>query len=168
MDGGYHDRHGLAPAPPRRSAWQFFPWAVAAALGFVIAVNVGLVVMAVRSFPGAAQGNGFALSNAYNDVLKSEARQDALGWIVQVTLDGERHPLVSLTDSRGEALEAAEVEADAARPLGPPQTTPLVLRAVGNGRYVTDVALAPGQWDVTLRATQRADRLHAVRRVVVR
>jgi nitrogen fixation protein FixH len=169
MDGGQYGRHGFEPAaPPRRSAWRFFPWAVTAALGIVMAVNVGLVVMAVRSFPGAAPGNGFALSNAYNEVLRSEARQEALGWTLQITLDEAWHPVVMLTDRDGRALTSVIVEANAARPLGPPQTTPLSLRAISGGRYLADAALTPGQWDVTLRATQGEDRMHAVRRLVVR
>lgn len=42
-------------ALPARSLWRFFPWFIAGALGFVIAVNVVMVTIALRTFPGVAE-----------------------------------------------------------------------------------------------------------------
>ncbi len=169
MDGGNFGMHRFGSAPSGgRSGWRWFPWAVAGAMGIVIVANAGLVVTAMRSFPGAAEGNGFALSNAYNHVLQDEARQEALGWTVLVALDAAQRPAVTLTDRNGRALEDAVIEATAARPLGPPQTTPLAMHAAGGGRYLSDMALPRGQWDVTLSAKHGDDLVRAVRRLVVR
>lgn len=169
MDGSRYWNPHLDPAPPEgRSAWRWFPWAVAGTMAIVIAVNVWMVVLAMRSFPGAAQGNGFVLSNEYNQVLKDEAKQEALGWTLAIALDAAQRPMLTLTDHAGHALDQASVEASAARPLGPPQTTALGMQAVGAGRYLSQPALARGQWDVTLRVQHGNDVVRAVRRLIVR
>ena len=166
MDGSQY--RGNPAMPGGRSAWRWFPWALAGIMGLVFAVNILLVVTAVRSFPGAAQGNGFELSNAYNHVLENEAQQEALGWQVAATLDSTQHPAVSLTGRDRHALDGMAVEAVATRPLGPPQTTPLAMQPLGAGRYLADTALPSGQWDLTLTVRRGADVLHAVRRIIVR
>ncbi len=169
MDGSQYWNPRRDPASPDgRSAWRWFPWAVAGIMGIVIAANVGLVFTAMRSFPGAAEGNGFTLSNEYNQVLKDEAKQEALGWTLAIALDATQRPTLTLTDHAGHALDQASVQASAARPLGPPQTTPLGMHAVGTGRYLSELALARGQWDVTLRVQHGNDVVRAVRRLIVR
>ena len=169
MDGSTFGMRGFEPVGPQgRSAWRLFPWIVAAVMSVVIAVNVVLVVTALRSFPGAAEGNGFALSNAYNQVLQDEAKQEALGWSVLIELDEMQRPTLTLTDRDGRALGEANVVASAARPLGPPQTTPLDMHAVTVGHYRSAITLARGQWDVTLQARRGDDVVRAVRRLIVR
>ena len=169
MDGSTFGIRGLEPSGPQgRSAWRLFPWILAGSMGIVIAVNVVLVVTAVRSVPGAASGNGFALSNAYKQVLADEAKQEALGWSMLLELDEAQRPVMTLTDHDGHALGGTTVEASVARPLGPPQTTPLARPAVNGGRYRSDTTLARGQWDVTLQVTRGDDVMRAVRRLIVR
>ena len=169
MDGSTFGMRGLEPGGPQgRSTWRLFPWILAGTMGIVIAVNVVLVVTALRSFPGAAAGNGFALSNAYNQVLADEAKQEALGWSVLAGLDDAQRPMLTLTDRDGRALDGTDMEASAARPIGPPQTTPLAMHAVNDGRYRSDIALARGQWDVTVQVRRGDDVMRAVRRLIVR
>ena len=123
MDGSqYWNRH-LDPAPPEgRSAWRWFPWAVAGTMGIVIVVNVWMVVIAMRSFPGAAQGNGFALSNEYNQVLKDEARQEALGWTLAIALDPAQRSELGAESSL--ALSGGWLRSSAgSRWGGPPEET---------------------------------------------
>jgi nitrogen fixation protein FixH len=41
-----------------RSAWRFFPLVVAAALGVVVLVNVGMAYIAISTFPGTVSDHG--------------------------------------------------------------------------------------------------------------
>ncbi len=169
MDGSTFGLRRTEPVGPQgRSAWRLFPWVLAGTMGIVIAVNVVLVVTALRSFPGAAAGNGFALSNAYNQVLADEIKQEALGWSVLLGLDDTQRPTLTLTDRDGHPLDGTDVDANAARPIGPPQTTPLAMHAVNGGLYLSDITLARGQWDLTLQVRRGDDVLRAVRRLIVR
>jgi len=73
-----------------------------------------------------------------------------------------------LTDRSGAPLRDAQVQATAERPLGPPETTHLVFRAEGAGRYVADAALTmPGQWELQLSASAQGHTIAATRRIVV-
>ena len=151
----------------RRSAWRFFPWAVVAALGVVIVVNVGMAWSALSTFPGTAVENTFDHSNDYDKVLAEAEREAALGWTLQVALDAGR-PVVTLTARDGTPLRDAQVSATAMRPLGPDQNTKLVFRAEAPGRYVAaDALAAPGQWDLLFSASAGEQRFHATRRVIV-
>ena len=67
--------------------WRFFPWALIAALGVVVAVNIGMAVVgAAARFPGTAVDDAFDHSNDYDKVLATAEREAALGWTVQTAL----------------------------------------------------------------------------------
>jgi nitrogen fixation protein FixH len=162
----------IRPIPPRdepqlRSAWRFFPWAVVAALGLVVAVNIGMAWSALRTFPGIAVDDTFDHSNDYDKVLAAAGREAALGWSLIVTVDAGR-PVAILTGRDGTPLEGARVAATAERPVGPDRITQLAFRAEAPGRYVATAALTtPGQWDLLFSATAGERRFHATRRVIV-
>lgn len=155
--------------PPRapRSAWRLFPWAVIAVMALVVAVNAGLVFAALHTFPGQAGDAGFALSNHYDAVLDRAGRQAALGWDLSAsTTNG--HAIVTLRDRTGAAIGGATIVATAARPLGASDTQRLVFHETASGRYAADVSLPlPGQWDLTITATQAGHDIAATRRVFV-
>jgi nitrogen fixation protein FixH len=154
---------------PGRSAWNIFPWAVVAAMSLVVVVNVGMVYYALDTFPGQTSGDGFDVSNHYNQILAVAQRQAALGWNVQVAADDAGRAVVALTDRAGTPLQGARVNATAERPLGAPQATRLVFHDAGAGRYVADAALiAPGQWELEVSAAANGHAVTVTRRVVVK
>jgi nitrogen fixation protein FixH len=156
--------------PQRRSVWRFFPLAVIVSMAVVVAVNAGMVYVALHSFPGATGGDeGFALSNHYDTVLDHARRDAALGWNVSAQADDTGRAVVVLTDRQGAALQGAAVEASAERPLGAPETRALTFHEEDAGRYVADVALPlRGQWELTLTASAEGHIMAATRRVIVR
>ena len=165
-------RDGLAavygPGPGRRSAWQWFPWALVASLGVVVAVNIVMVSFALHTFPGQAGSDGFDLSNHYDQVLAKVQQEAALGWDVRLLPGDAGHPVLVLTDRAGAPLGDARVQGIAERPLGPPETTPLVFRDAGPGRYVADAPLTmPGQWDVEISATAQGHTIATTKRIVI-
>jgi nitrogen fixation protein FixH len=150
-----------------RSMWRFFPLAVVAALGLVVAVNAGLVYAALHSFPGQA-GEDFALSNHYDAVLERVQREAALGWTLSAWADASGRTEVTLTDRDGAPLRGAAVAASAERPLGARERQALAFREATPGHYVAGAALpAQGQWELTLSASFGGHDIAATRRVIV-
>ena len=155
--------------PAATSLWRFYPWFIAAGMSVVVAVNIGMVVTALHTFPGKAGSGGFDLSNHYNAVIAHAQEQAALGWTVQADIDPAGHPVLHLIDAHGVAMTGAKVSATAERPLGDSQTTPIAFRDEGGGRYVGDAALtAHGQWQLLLSAAARGQELTTTKRIVVR
>ena len=151
------------------SAWNLFPWAIVAGMLVVVAVNAGMIVSALQTFPGKAGRDGFDLSNRYNKVIDRVQKQAALGWTIVVEVDSQSRPTVRLTASGGAPLVNPRVLAIARRPLGDSQDTDLRFGHSGNGRYVSDTPLATqGQWDLMLTVTSQNRELMTTRRIVVR
>ena len=157
---------GWKPPQPPRSAWRLFPWAVMAAMGVVVAVNAGMVFAALHTFPGHAGDQGFALSNHYDAVLDRAGQYAALGWDLSATA-GDGRAVVTLRDRAGSIVDGAVIVATAARPLGASEVRQLNFREI-SGRYVADEVLPlPGQWELTITATQAGHDFAATRRVLV-
>jgi nitrogen fixation protein FixH len=141
---------------------------IVAGMSVVVAVNVGMVTAAMKSFPGKAGSEGFALSNHYDAVLDRADHQAALGWRVDVQLGADQHPLVRLTGRDGRPLANATLEMSAERPLGSTQSYRLTLGALGDGFYRTETELpAAGQWDLTIQASANSQDFAVTRRIVV-
>jgi nitrogen fixation protein FixH len=155
---------------PGRSAWRYYPHAVILSMAVVVAVNAGMVYLALHSFPGAAGGDeGFALSNHYDTVLAQAQHEAALGWTVAAQIDDSGKPVVTLADRDGAPLHSASVAATAERPLGAPQTRMLAFRETAAGHYEADAALPlQGQWELTLTASSDGQTMAVTRRVIVR
>jgi nitrogen fixation protein FixH len=150
------------------TVWRWFPHAMIAALGLVIAVNLYMVYDAYSTFPGVAGRDGFDLSNEYGRVLATAQRQAALGWRVEADVTQERFPALRLTDRTGAPVVASEIVAQAERPVGPVGSTALTFRAVGDGVYRADTSLFSGQWDIMLTVQADGQLFKATRRVVVK
>ena len=137
-----------ATIPPPRSAWRLFPYAIVAALGVVVAVNIGMAVLAYRSAPGLAVQGSFATSNAYGAIQQEARRQVSLGWKLDVAL-ADAHVEVALSGPGGALLPGATLRATAMRPVGEAVPLDMVMTEVAPGRFRSDITLpGRGQWDV--------------------
>jgi nitrogen fixation protein FixH len=160
------DGMSALPAPSR---WRFFPWALAAGMGVVMVVNFGMAYTALHTFPGSAGNDGFDLSNHYDKVLDSVARQNALGWTVTVEADASDRPVIHLLGRDGAPLIGATITATAERPVGDRMTSTPAFTETAPGTYRAASALgAKGQWDLELSATARGETVNTTRRVIVR
>ena len=152
----------------RNSPWRWFPLALMAGLGAVVLINAGMVFAALKSFPGKAGSQDFALSNRYDAVLQRSEHDAALGWAVHASIDKARVPVVVLTQRDGTPLQGALLEGAAGRPLGPAETQHLTFHELAAGRYVADAVLPEqGQWELTLSASAGGNQIAATRRIVV-
>jgi nitrogen fixation protein FixH len=149
------------------TVWRWFPHGLIAAMGMVFAVNGYMVYDAYHTFPGAAGQDGFDLSNKYERVLATAQQQAALGWQLETDVTTTHYPVLRLSDRNGVPLAADAIEARAERPIGPPQTTPLPFRPIGDGRFQADTTLFRGQWDIMLTVRADGQSYSATRRVVV-
>ena len=138
-----------------RSAWDWFPWVVAASLAVVILINAGMIWAALATFPGQAGPDGYDLSNDYNRVLRAAARQRALGWHVALRLDAADRLTLRLAGPDGRPLVATVATVEAERPVGPRQVHRFALIPLAQGHYRAARPLPRGQWQVALRL--RAD-----------
>lgn len=158
----------LSPAAdfdPKRSNW--IPWAFVGAFVVIIAVNLVLVYAALSTFTGVTTGRSYDRGRTYNQVLAEAARQDALGWATQVTLDGK---VLTVTAADREGLPlGGRVEGVLLRPLEGAELR-LDFAAAGPGRFIAFAELpASGQWDARLTLTgERGERLDIRQRLFVR
>jgi nitrogen fixation protein FixH len=149
------------------TVWRWFPHGLIGTMGIVFAVNVYMVYDAYHTFPGVAGQDGFDLSNEYKLVLATAQQQAALGWQVEAEVTRQHFPVLHLTDRARTPLTATAIEAQAERPLGPPDSTALTFRPIGDGRYQADTSLYSGQWDIMLTVQADGRQYRATRRVVV-
>jgi nitrogen fixation protein FixH len=161
-DDIWANRHNAREA---RSPWRFYPLAFAGAMFVVFLVNAGMVWTALTTFPGAAAQNGFDESNVYNAVMADAARQKALGWQIKTAMR-EGRAEITLNDRAGHGLSGATITAEAHRPLGPKNTTPLSFLPAGEGVYLARTALPlAGQWDVALSIARGDQTVRLTRRL---
>lgn len=152
------------------SAWRYYPWIIAACMSVVVAVNVGMVTFALRTFPGKAPGGeGFDLSNRYNAVIERVHQETSLGWAVGADADGRGHPILVMTGADHAPLVHARIVANADRPVGNAMRTPVAFAETTPGHYVGDVSLPlQGQWELMLTASVGGHDVTATRRIVVK
>ncbi|WP_242123541.1 FixH family protein [Sphingobium sp. Sx8-8] len=145
---------------PRR---RFTGWHMTAILvaffAVVIAVNVLMATVAVRSFGGTVVENSYVASQKFNGWLAQARAQKKLGWRDAVALDDGRH--VRLTLNR----TGASVGAVAQHPLGRAADIPLRFREVRPGLYVSDHALPAGRWQVRFDLRHGGQAMHLLREV---
>jgi len=135
----------------RISGWHMTAIFVAF-FGIVIAVNVTMATLAVRTFGGTVVENSYVASQEFNGWLKAARKQQQLGWNVTSGLDAQRHVIVT-TDVAG-----AEVSGFARHPLG---RAPDVRLAFGKGLR-SGRALPSGRWEVYLTVRKGRDEVRTV------
>jgi len=158
---------------PTRSAYRWFPWGIAGAMGLVVAVNLALTYFAFSSSTGLVTKHPFDEGNGYNAVLDAAAKQDALGWhdkIVFAATGAQQGEIsVAIADRSGAAVSGLAVVAHIERPVEPLPAIVLPLAEEGFGRYRAAATLPrSGQWDVRIVA-RRGDALYeSVQRILVK
>jgi nitrogen fixation protein FixH len=120
------------------------------AFGIIIGVNIALAVSAVRTFPGLEVANSYVASQEF------DARRDAqvaLGWTADVIFDGQDLRL-SILDTHGHPADIATLTATVGRRTeARDDFTPDF--GFDGSAHVAPADLAPGRWDLRLRATAR-------------
>ncbi len=118
------------------------------AFGIIITVNVVMAYNAIKTFPGLEVENSYVASQTFDARRKA---QEALGWTVRAE---ERDGILSLafTDRNGQPVRVAALDATVGR-LTEDQDDFIPDFAFDGTAYTAPVELAPGKWDVRLKAT---------------
>ena len=148
----------------RRSSW--IPWIFVFSMAVVIVVNGVLITMALSTFPGLVVQRPYDRGLAYNDELRRNQAQAALGWQVSPRyLDGDL--TVRIVDAAGAALTGLVVRATLSRPLEAGVALDVDLKPSGEG-YRAALALPKrGQWEARIEATGPAGAYRASYRLTV-
>jgi nitrogen fixation protein FixH len=147
---------------PRRSRW--IPWAFAAGMLGVVAVNGVLITAAVTTFTGVTVGGAYDRGRTYNHVLAEAARQEALGWTADLAVADDVLS-IAVRDREGQPISGA-LTGTLLRQLEGEQHA-LELAAVAPGRWVAPLAARPGQWEARLSLGAAEGRYLDIRQRVV-
>ncbi|HEY0105567.1 MAG TPA: FixH family protein [Rhizomicrobium sp.] len=125
---------------------------------FIIAVNVGFIVLSVDTFRGEDEQKPYLQGIGYNRTLADRAAQARIGWRAAVTAtrlaDGHVRIDVGLTDANGKPQETAALTGALRHPADENRDRSLRVTAAGAGRYVADAGrVGAGLWDVSLSST---------------
>ncbi len=131
----------------------------------VIAVNMVMATIAVRSFGGTVVDNSYVASQEFNQWLAKAKAQDRLGWQDQVTADEQRHALLTIADAGGTPIDGAQVRAIAQHPLGRAPDIALRFDPIAPGRYRSDKALPAGRWQVAFTIRHDAGEQRLLREI---
>ncbi len=155
-------------ATPRRS---IIPWLFPMGLALVVAVNMVLLLFALRSSPGLVVTNAYERGRSYDVEIERSEAQDALGWVLDIRHDSGAGRIVGrLAYTQGGYIPGLVVSAIADRPIGRLAAIDVPLSAVGSARYAGSFRPeARGAWDITVIAQDGAGHeFRATRRVIVR
>jgi len=114
--------------------------------GVIIAVNLTLAALAVRSWTGLVVENGYVASQSFNHDLAEARRQAGLGWEQRVSFVGDRFTVV-LNDQRMRPITGATVVVKLQRPSTDREDRELVLIEMSPGKYEQTASFSPGLWD---------------------
>jgi len=117
--------------------------------GIVIAVNLVMATFAVGSFHGTVVDNSYVASQNYNGWLAKAEASKQLGWQVEASQRADGRVVLGTAGVPAAATVAAEAE----RPLGAREHTPLAFAPDGAGRWVSDRPLADGRWQMRIAIT---------------
>lgn len=119
---------------------------IVSGFAIIIAVNLFMATLAVRGFGGVIVENSYVASQEFNDWLDAAEKQEALGWMVEMTRSENGHLLIETAS----VPDGATVTAVARRPLGQPKTTTLSFIEATPGNHVSLEPLDAGRWIVRL------------------
>lgn len=159
----------MISADPPPAGFRLNGWHVLAIVtGFfaiVIAVDIGFVVMAVRTFPGEISATPYEDGLAFNRSAAQLRAQDRMGW--RATAAAEPGAVsVEVRDHDGKSIAGLTVTGALERPATETGRIVLAFRETRLGRYIAMPGDLRGAWDLTLQAAgPEAEHFTAERRL---
>ena len=120
------------------------------AFGVIFTANMALVYAAIGSFPGLEVKNTYVASQVFD--VERQA-QIGLGWKVVPAFDGQTLT-IEIKDKSGAEVTVGTLDITIGRATTDVQDKTLDF-GHSTGPYVTALTLAPGKWEIRLKATAR-------------
>lgn len=137
----------------------------------IIAVNIVMMVLAIRTMPGLETKSAYEASQRFNRELDKIAAQDGRAWQVDIALGDAAKGIpfaIEARDRDGRPLAGLDVIVRFERPADQRFDQRIALEAHGAGRYLAArPALAPGQWIVTAEIARGGEVMFVSRRKLV-
>lgn len=153
----------------RKQGW-YWPWLLAAGMGGVVVSNVWMAVVATSDANGSVvEPDYYRKAVQWDSTMALRAASDALGWRADVAIAGAvgapARLELRLIDRDGAGVAGATVQVVLIHNTAAADHVNLVLRDVGEGRYVAEPMLPyPGQWEVRLDAVRGGEHFVGSRR----
>jgi nitrogen fixation protein FixH len=123
--------------------------------GVVIAVNVGMSVLAYQSWTGLVVANSYVASQEFETKRMAHEAQRAAGWLPQLAyVSGLLH--LAVLDAAGKTVDLGTVSVLLNRPVGGHDDQVLTLERDVTGAYVAPLTLPRGLWEATVTAPSTA------------
>jgi nitrogen fixation protein FixH len=125
--------------------------AMVAFFGVIVAVNVTMATLAMKSWTGLVVQNSYVASQQFNDRAEAGRTQAALGWQSDLAYsNGELR--YSLMQGNGSPVALTDVLVALGRPAYEAEDTTIALAPTGDEGFGGNVKLGDGQWIVRVSA----------------
>lgn len=147
-------------------AAALWPAAVVGALLVTVGANVAILVLANNSDRAVVEPNYYRRAVAWDSTLAQSARNDALGWRVEASLqaeDRERARVrVRVTDRAGAPVSGAIVRVEAIHNRAAASRSVVGLTESGGGEYAAVARMGHrGLWELRVIAERHGERFTA-------
>jgi nitrogen fixation protein FixH len=121
--------------------------------GVIIAVNVGMATLAMRSWTGLVVDNSYIASQQFEEKRLAHESQQAAGWQATLSYLPGAARLVIVDGQRG-PVELGDVLLKLNRPVGGHDDQAVNLERKEDGSYEAQIDLPTGLWEATVTAAQ--------------
>lgn len=154
----------MTPSLPLRD--RIIPWYFVLFFGVIATVNGVMVWLAIGSNSGLVTEHPYEKGLAYNEVVRAEAAQQALGWSGNIAYtDGLLR--FTLQDNQHALIVPDKVTASFTRPTRQGDDFTLTLQPEAKGSWSTKVTFPEaGLWEARIYAVKGDDRFQQAKRVI--
>jgi nitrogen fixation protein FixH len=130
-------------------------FAVIAFFGVIFAVNIAMVTLGIRSFPGEDTKQSYRQGLEYNKTIAAREAQIATGWNADITLQDNTITL-HISDRTGQTIKGLRVTGVLKHPAETDKDVTLKFAQAASGSYIApiDKALLGKQWLLLTSAHQ--------------
>lgn len=142
---------------------KLIPWYFVMFFGVVVAVNITMATLAIKTNSGLVTDHPYEKGIAYNQVVDAETAQEALGWKADIEYASGTLSF-ALHDAKGKAVATDKVTAHITRPAQEGMDFDLTLE---NGSAHVKFPL-PGLWEIRIFAQSGTHTYQQSKRIVVK
>lgn len=121
--------------------------------GVIIGVNLTMAYFANSTWSGLVVANGYVASQSFDEDKARAMAQDALGWKIDLA-HAPQQVTLAFADRSGAPIAGLAMTGTLRRPTTDRNAQALVFAQAQPGVYEAPAALAPGIWEVDVKASR--------------